>query len=626
MPETGRLFDVESTPARSGRATKQSPPPSGRRVRVLPDVASITKEFDYIVPDRLLTDAVRGWFGVGSMVRIPLHGRQVPGWVTAVDVEASTAVDLKAISKISGIGPSAGMVELCRWVAWRWAAKPATILGAASPPRMVHSLPATRTIDPIATIDDGVHPTIASAYDRSVSLIRLSPAASPVPIATFGAQRGHILVITPTLAAARNVAEGMRRSGVRVALHPDGWARGAAGCSIVGTRTAVFAPVVGLSAVVVIDEHDEALQNEGSPTWNAREIAIERGRRSGVPVVLVSPVPTLEATAAAAAAGGAPLSFGRNVERAGWATIEVVDRREEDVARSGLYSPAVVRALQSGRRVVCVLNRTGRSQMLGCQRCGTLATCEVCEAFVRQDVERELTCPSCGTVRPEVCGHCDSTVFRPIRIGVTKAREQLETLLREPVEEISGSAAVAGRREGRSRVIVGTEAALQRVVRADLVAFLEFDQELAAPRYRASEQAMTLLARASRLVGGRAGHPGGNGGRVLVQTRQPDHEVLRAAMLGSPASLQDHERERRALLELPPIVTTAVVGGVAAPAFIESFRLLTGENSAIVIDQRDEQTWLVRSRDQSTLLDALSAVRRPPGRLQLQVDPARLPG
>lgn len=589
---------------------------SGRVVSVVCDVASIQRTFDYVVPDRLLgrsgTDASRG-LAIGTMVRVPLHGRQVAAWVVAVDIEPVAGVELRAVTKLSGVGPPADVVDLCRWAAHRWAGRLPTFLGAASPPSMVSDLPRpTAVASP--SVADRVGPRVASLFDAPVACIRLPPASSPMEVVRAAASRGHVLVVAPTFASVRTLADAMRRSGIVTAVHPDGWARAAAGCSIVGTRTAVFAPVTGLASIVVIDEHDEALQNEGSPTWHAREVAVERGRRAGVPVVLVSPTPSLEALGHTV---GALTTIDRAREREGWAKLEVADRRDDDLVRSGLYSEALVRHLQSDREVVCVLNRTGRAQMLGCLACGTLAACERCDAAVRHDEDGTLRCPRCATTRPAICSHCAARVFRPIRLGVTKAREQLEALIREPVDEITG--ATPTRSPGRrSRVSIGTEAALQRVDRTDVVAFLEFDQELGAPRYRAAEQALTLLSRASRIVGGRTGV-------VLVQTRQPDHEVIRAALLADPGIVSAGERDRRHLLSFPPFATIATIGGEAAPAYVDALRPgLDGIGATL--DSSGDDRWLVRSTDRDALLDVFAATPRPPGRLRLQVDPARLPG
>jgi len=164
-----------------------------------------------------------------------------------------------------------------------------------------------------------------------------------------------------------------------------------------------------------------------------------------------------------------------------------------------------------------------------------------------------------------------------------------------------------------SRLMVGTEAILHRVQSASTVAFLEFDQELAAPRYRAAEQALGLIARAGRVVGGRLG-------RVVIQTREPDHEVLRAAVSADPTIVSDVDAVRRELLGVPPARTIAVVGGPAAPEFMA--RLVVP--SAVEVDEAGDGQWILRSADRAVLLDALAATDRPVGRLRLQVDPARL--
>ena len=188
-------------------------------------------------------------------------------------------------------------------------------------------------------------------------------------------------------------------------------------------------------------------------------------------------------------------------------------------------------------------------------------------------------------------------------------------LLGEPVAEVSGPArSPAGPRDVDSRVAIGTEAALHRLPEADLVAFLDFDQELSATRYRANEQAMALLVRAARLVGPRSG-----GGRILVQTRQPDHPVLQAAGTADPGLLSTHDRALRQQLGFPPFGVLAEIAKSAAPAFIERL----GRPLGLDIAEVGEKRWIIRAADRDHLLDTLDAVERPPGRLRLAIDPLR---
>jgi primosomal protein N' (replication factor Y) len=149
---------------------------------------------------------------------------------------------------------------------------------------------------------------------------------------------------------------------------------------------------------------------------------------------------------------------------------------------------------------------------------------------------------------------------------------------------------------------------------------LEFDQELLAPRYRAAEAALTLLARASRVVGGRAG-------QVVVQTSMPDHEVLRAAMLAEPALVSESEHARREMLGFPPARSMVVVGGEHAGEYvreIEAVLAAEGVADAEVVERSPSQ-WLIRSSQRAAVLNAIASVKRPPGRMRVQVDPMRLP-
>lgn len=570
----------------------------GRLVRVLPDVPAIDREFDYLLPEQW-SDAE-----VGAMVRVPLHGRRVAGWITELDIEADPQRRLSEVAKVSGVGPSAEMIDLCRWAAWRWAGRLATFLGTASPPKMVPHVP-----DMHAVWDPPPVSPWASLFEQRRAVLRLPPAGDVLPVILAAAALGDTLVVCPSLHTARDLAGRLRRARVPVASHPRDWARAAqGGCVVVGTRAAAFAPVPRLAAVVVVDEHDEALQNEGSPTWHAREVVLERARRAKAPALMVSPCPSLESVARS------PLvTVARSEERAGWPIVEILDRRAEDIGRTGLYSERLVAALRGAGTAVCVLNRAGRAGLLACRACGEVTRCEHCDAAVSQPERGTLVCRRCAAARPEVCQSCGGTALALLRQGIGRAREELTALLGEDVVEVSG--ATRGGELPRARVYVGTEAVLHQVPSASVVAFLEVDQELLAPRYRASEQALALLARAARLVGGRDGD-----GRLVVQTRNPSHEVLRAAVNADPGIVMEAERGRRRLTGFPPAVTMAFVGGDAAEEFVRRL----GDPLGVQIRERSG-SWLLRAEDRRVLLDAIAAVERPPGRLRLQVDPMRLP-
>ena len=573
-------------------------------VRVLPDVAAIDKTFDYLVPEPL-RDQVR----VGDMVRVELHGRRVGGWVTEVGATPPHGVELRPLAKRSGIGPPVELLELAGWAAWRWAGRTAHFLTTASPDPLVPALPARSR--PARTPAREHHPLLTTAFAQPRSVLQVAPGTNLVPVALAAAALGNALVLCPTTAMAATMASRLRRAGVTVAVHPREWARGAAGTTVVGTRAAAWAPVADLAAVLVLDEHDEVHQQEQAPTWHARDVAVERARRAGVPCVLASPCPSLEALE-----WGRLHAVDRARARAGWPVVEVVDRRAEDPRQASLFSDALVRLLRSDQRVLCVLNRTGRARLLVCGSCGEVATCTHCAAAVNQPAD-DLVCPRCGDRRPAVCGSCGSARFRNVRKGVARVREELEALVGEPVGEVT-AAGPSG--TASARVVVGTEAVLRRIDRADAVAFLDLDQELLAPRYRAAEQALALVAAAARVVAASGPASGRAAGRLLLQTRRPDHEVVEAALHADASRVAAAERARRELLRFPPVTAMAELSGPAAGAYAER---LTGTAGLEVVSVEGGR-WLVRAPDHQRLCDGLAASPRPPGRLRVAVDPMRV--
>ena len=163
---------------------------------------------------------------------------------------------------------------------------------------------------------------------------------------------------------------------------------------------------------------------------------------------------------------------------------------------------------------------------------------------------------------------------------------------------------------------------LHQLPSADVVAFLDFDQELLAPRYRAAEQALALLVRGATARGHAAARAAGavRLGCVLVQTRLPHHEVIQAAR-ATPIRRGSSAAERRAasVLQFPPVSAMAAVSGCAAPTFIEALRLPAPASTS---SARATASGCVRAPDHPTLCDALAATPRPRGRLRVEVDPA----
>jgi len=604
-------------------------------VEVLPDVSGIDRTFVYEVPGGLA-----GRVEVGCIVRVLLHGRRVRGWVVAEMTVAPPEFDLRPVIEVVSMGPPPAIVDLGRWAAWRYAGRLRPLLVAASPPSLVRALgPASERRPPPAgtttclggdtTSKRALEGEIAAATVQALSglsaVLRLPPAAPRLAAVEAAAEAtadsdGDMLVLAASRADAVTLAARLERAGHAVALQPEAWAQAASGGRIVvGARSAVLAPVACLRAVVVLDAHADSYQEQRVPTWQAAVLATERARRAGIPCLLVSSCPTLELLA-----GRRLVTLSRDAERSGWAPVALIDARDED-PRAGGYPTRLATLIREAvaaephRRVLAVLNRKGRARLLACGRCRSLLRCGVCGTALVQ-LERPsqgelavLHCPRCASSGSAVCSSCGPTRPRIVRPGVARAREDLAALTGLDVAEIARPGADPSLCD--APVLVGTEAVLHRAGSASLVVFLDFDHELLAPRYRAGEQALSLLALASRVVGGRRRH-----GRVAVRTRLPDHEVLAAALHADPGMLVAAEEPRRALLRLPPATALALVSGEGADEFVARLRSSGG---AVEVGGQTDGHFLVRAAGPDALAEALASAG-PAAGTRIEVDPRQV--
>lgn len=581
-----------------------------RIVRIRPDVVGIDRLLDYSVP-------AGHDVGIGDLVRIRIGPRRERGWIVALDVDADPDFELRPIDRRSGLGPTPELLDLADWAAWRWAGRPPHLLRIASPPTNVTDLPRIPSASPPA-VSRPASSALTRVLDEPLGVLTLGPGEDRYPLALAATHTavGHAVILCPTAAEARNLANRLERDGVPTALlagqKPDSarsaqWARARAGCTVVGTRSAAWASLPRLGRVLVLDEHDEAYQGEQTPTWNARDVVIERARRAGAPCLLVSPTPSPEARAVAR-----PVELGERARHGGWPRVEVVDRRELDPSLGPLFSRRVVDLVRGEGRVLCVLDRTGRVRLLVCRHCEEIARCEVCAGAVSLETGlegEEFVCSRDDHRRPPICLTCSGTRFKHLRLGVSRAREELEVLARRPVGEVTASTTdLPG-----EPVLIGTEALLRRVTSADTVIFLDFDQHLLATRHRSGQEALALLALAARIVSRRDG-------RLVVQTRDPDHPVVDAALHGDPDRFAEGDLALQEMLGLPPTTAVALVRGAGAPDFVAAF----GDPEGVVVQGPVDGVWRLRAPDHRILCDALAATPRPQERLRIEVDPRHL--
>ena len=447
-------------------------------------------------------------------------------------------MDLQPLAKVTGLGAAPRPRRPRRWAAWRWAGRAVSLpphrLAAAGGDRRSPT-GARRPAHPGRPTTGGRPGRGGLRPGPEPSVCGWPPAADRFPLvlaAAGGATRWCSCRRWTRPGTSGCACAG---PGVPVAVMPDEWAQARGGCTVVGR------PERGLGAggrpgrgAGPRRARRGATSRSRRPAWHARDVVVERARRAGCALRPGLAVPD----ARGAGLRGRCCAPSRSVEREGWPIVDVIDRRHDEPGPDRpLLRAAGRRSLRGEGTVVCVLNRKGRARLLACAACGEMARCERCgSALVAAragDADLRALRPA---RRPTVCAACGGTRLKLLRVGVTRAAEELEALARTPVVEVTGE--LAAPRCPRPGSTSAPRPCSTRSPRADVVAFLDLDQELLAPRYRAAEQALGLLARAARLLGGRRRRDG----RLVLQTRLPDHEVVQAALHADPARVSDAER------------------------------------------------------------------------------------
>ena len=307
---------------------------------------------------------------------------------------------------------------------------------------------------------------------------------------------------------------------------------------VLGTRSAVFAPAQDLGVIIVDEEHDTSFkQHEGGFRYSARDLAVVRGQRAGVPVVLGSATPSLETLQNVTTGRYTRLVLSRRAADAVPPRLSLVDLRSHAV-HAGIATPAVQaieRHLEAGGQVLVFLNRRGYAPTLLCTACGWIAPCRDCDARLTVHLAAgRLRCHHCGadSALPERCPQCGFAV-KSVGQGTERIEETLATIfpdtpcirLDRDVVRRRGDLEEAMRRmaSGQARILVGTQMVTKGhdFPNVTLVVVLNADQGFFSTDFRAPER----LAQTIVQVAGRAGR-GEKAGEVLIQTEFPDHPLL----------------------------------------------------------------------------------------------------
>jgi primosomal protein N' (replication factor Y) len=404
--------------------------------------------------------------------------------------------------------------------------------------------------------------------------------------AVLASGRSAILLVpeiglTPAMAANLHSVFGQEVAILHSALSGDEraeqWHRIRRGEAriVVGTRSAVFAPVRDLALIVVDEEHDSSYKQEEMPRYHGRDVAVMRGKIAGAAVVLGSATPALESYFNAQSGKYALIEMSDRVEERPLPEVEIVDMRTEfhetrrDQVFSRKLSSEIRERLERGEQAMILLNRRGYSPVVLCRSCGETLQCKNCAiALTHHRRAHRLICHYCGHQEPvpAVCPKCGSEYIHFLGTGSEKLEDLLHgtfpmarigRLDRDTVRSHGDFERVLGAfHAGELDLLAGTQmiAKGHDIHGVTLVGVVGADFALGFPDFRAAERTFQLLTQ----VAGRAGR-GTAPGKVILQTYVPDHYAIQFAAKHDYLGFYQKELKYRGWMRYPPYSALANV-------------------------------------------------------------------
>lgn len=552
--------------------------------RVVPDVATfaVDEGFWYAIPEHLRADVA-----VGTIVRVPLSGRRVRGWV--VEIVGDRQGDLKEIAAVSSAIPvfDARLLKSLIWAARHYVAPVATLLSRATPPNLPRSVPAAAP-----TLNDPKHGEHALS-----GLISRSAAGANTPVTALVANwRGlewltllrpiflegrSVVIVAASVAEVTSIAEKAATLWGKLVVPVTGedsagdtraWQKAQAPPRLViGTPKIATWQFGELGLVIALEENRRAMKDRQTPTLHVRDVLRTRSRIEGFNLVFYGPTPGVELLAA-----GAEIVTPGN--RA-WPLVEVVDRSEEPPG-SGYLSVRVLAALKAvaadGKQSFVFTHRRLGLASTRCTACRALRSCVKCEARLGL-VDR---CPRCDTPTGP-CRECGGNRF-----------EEMGTIPERLVAEIGRSlgSGVAAVHPAGTPITVGTERDIAGLDPVALVVAADVDGMLLGSGYRSTEDALRQLARLATMV------TSSSGSRLMLQTSRPESLLVTTLRRGDPVPYLERVLVERARDGSPPsseMIALELRGHVPEGVGADLAGLDSGAISLGPMPVEDGQRWLI---------------------------------
>jgi primosomal protein N' (replication factor Y) len=560
-----------------------------------------TESFDYAVPAALSEGLT-----LGHRVRVPFGNRSLLGYVVELPDEPAVPAP-RAIEARFDEPPllPPHLLDVGRWVAGYYAAPLSEVLRAMLPPN-IRRAPGVRRVGPRSVSAararaqaplQAVPVTLTGEQAEAVE--RIAIAVGRLEAQTFllhgvsGSGKtevylaviaralehgGQALVLIPELSLTRQTVErfaarfpgriALLHTGLTEAERAQEWRRIRAGDApvVIGSRSAVFAPLIAPRVIVVDEEDSSSYKQERLPRYHARDVARRLARATGACLVLGSATPSVVTTWTAEQARNPILRLRQPYGGRPLPPMEIVDLREE--LQSGNRRPfsrrlveACRAALGAGHQVLLFLNRRGTATFLLCRDCGQPVQCPNCSvSFVYHAEHSQLRCHYCGRQRPllQRCPACGSSRIKHLGIGTERVEAEARAAFpgARVVRLDRDSTRIRDRyytilesfERGDADVLVGTQLVAKglQLRGVAVVGVVNADLSLHFPEYNAAERTFSLVTQVAGRVGGLAQ------ARVLVQTYQPDHYAIACARAHDYEGFYRQEVALRREFKFPP--------------------------------------------------------------------------
>ncbi len=607
--------------------------------------SAVFSTFTYVVPDGVTAI-------VGARYLVSFGRRKVIGVCLDVSDSAPTggvAGKLKEIGELLDEEPahSAKSVELIKWMAAYYCTPVGEVLRASLPPRMLkHGAPKTtrpntpHELSPASfgTIIPNEHQLVALEKMKAAAIAREHKAFLLYGVTGSGKTEVYLsffeslktaglqslllvpeINLTPQLTARATARFGDRvavyHSGLTDAQRHEQWKRIRRGevDVVIGTRSALFAPLQRLGAIVVDEEHDQSFKQDEGFTYSARDCAVVRSKIEGAVCVLGSATPSLESVVNVQLGKYEKLTLPLRTAGAVMPDIEIVDmcariKRGKEKTEGQLLkkqfhalSPrlydGISDALTNGGQVLLYVGRRGFAGHLQCGACGTSLLCPNCDISLTLHSAKglrgkeRLVCHYCGyaIAAPEVCPDCGSDEISPIGVGTERLEAEIADFFpdakvarldSDTTQKISERKRImSDLHSGEIDILVGT----QMITKGHdchaitLVGVISADLSLSIPDFRAGERTFQLITQ----VAGRAGR-GEQSGRVIVQTRKPTHQSLVTAAANDFDRFVEEELAHRREMDYPPFARLA---NVRLTAVLRSAAIKAAECAAKILNE-----------------------------------------